>query len=411
MLNVLAEETLVASEAGVETSGGERRPSTRWFGVGRSIDPDSRLAGAEAASHANRGPTPGLVVVFASAGHDLKEVAAGVAEAAPGVEMVGVATSGEVLAGDEARRGVAVAALGGPGFSVATSVTSAASSDLFRAGARAAEVCAGAPERPHRVLMMLSDSRSGDQQELVRGAYAEVGASIPIVGGATAEDPGHAPTGQLHNGEAHSDAVVSVIIGSDAPIGIGVRHGWTSVGEPMLISRSEGTELLEIDGAPALERYLRALGAPPSLAEDSDAFVELAMLHPLGIRRRRSEEVRFVGGCDPARGSLRLVAGIPDGTPAWLMEGDGASVMAGTIASCREAVDALGPFDPQGLLMFDCIARRSVLGVDGLDSKLVALAPTLGDTPVAGFYTAGEFARLRGVRGFHNQTLVSLAFA
>jgi hypothetical protein len=31
--------------------------------------------------------------------------------------------------------------------------------------------------------------------------------------------------------------------------------------------------------------------------------------------------------------------------------------------------------------------------------------------PVAGFYTYGEIARTRGMRGFHNQTLVVLSIA
>jgi hypothetical protein len=30
-------------------------------------------------------------------------------------------------------------------------------------------------------------------------------------------------------------------------------------------------------------------------------------------------------------------------------------------------------------------------------------------TPLAGLYTWGEIARLRGINGFHNQTLVVLA--
>jgi hypothetical protein len=31
-----------------------------------------------------------------------------------------------------------------------------------------------------------------------------------------------------------------------------------------------------------------------------------------------------------------------------------------------------------------------------------------GGAPVAGFYTWGEFARVRGLNGYHNQTLVVL---
>jgi hypothetical protein len=38
------------------------------------------------------------------------------------------------------------------------------------------------------------------------------------------------------------------------------------------------------------------------------------------------------------------------------------------------------------------------------------IAEFAAGAPVAGFYTYGEIARTRGVNGFHNQTLVVVAF-
>jgi hypothetical protein len=61
------------------------------------------------------------------------------------------------------------------------------------------------------------------------------------------------------------------------------------------------------------------------------------------------------------------------------------------------------------MIAFDCIARRGVLGDDGIRSEIDRLATIASGTPVAGFYTYGEIARTRGPRGFHNQTLVVLS--
>ena len=62
------------------------------------------------------------------------------------------------------------------------------------------------------------------------------------------------------------------------------------------------------------------------------------------------------------------------------------------------------------MLAFDCIARRGVLGDDGIARRgRSASATVCGGSPVAGFYTYGEIARTRGISGFHNQTLVVLA--
>ena len=65
---------------------------------------------------------------------------------------------------------------------------------------------------------------------------------------------------------------------------------------------------------------------------------------------------------------------------------------------------------PLGVLAFDCIARRSVLG-DGIACEVARIGDACGGAPVAGFYTYGEIARTRGISGFHNQTLVVLAVA
>ncbi len=61
------------------------------------------------------------------------------------------------------------------------------------------------------------------------------------------------------------------------------------------------------------------------------------------------------------------------------------------------------------MLVFDCIARRGVLGDHGIGPEVRRVAGHAAGAPVAGFYTYGEIARTHGVTGFHNQTLVVLA--
>jgi hypothetical protein len=92
------------------------------------------------------------------------------------------------------------------------------------------------------------------------------------------------------------------------------------------------------------------------------------------------------------------------------MEGDAESVIAATDSACEDALAPLGDGSPLGLIAFDCIARRGVLGDDGIRHEIGRLATAAGGAPVAGFYTYGEIARTHGAGGFHNQTLVVLAF-
>jgi hypothetical protein len=93
------------------------------------------------------------------------------------------------------------------------------------------------------------------------------------------------------------------------------------------------------------------------------------------------------------------------------MQGNSESVLGATENACREACDGLAGAAPIGMLLFDCVARRSVLESASADGEFECVQELLGPLPVAGFYTYGEIARTHGAGGFHNQTLVALAMA
>jgi hypothetical protein len=261
------------------------------------------------------------------------------------------------------------------------------------------------------VLLLLTDGLAGDQQEVVRGAYSVVGAEVPLVGGCAGDDMKMQSTKQFHGDQVLTHAVVAAAIGSDAPLGIGVRHGWRRVGSPMLVSDSDANRVLTLDDEPALDVYLRGLQAPPEAATDAAAFTQFALTHPLGLQRRSGEEVRFIAGADFEDRSLVCVAHVPQGGLTWFMEGDSDSVLAATDGACSDAVSQLAGAAPVGFLAFDCIARRGVLGDHGIAEEVERITRHADGAPVAGFYTYGEIARTGGTGGFHNQTLVVLALA
>ena len=381
------------------------------MGVGHSNVTDSRLAGAGAVREALAGDEARLLVVFGGDGYDLPQLLAGVADVADGVPLIGCSTAGEITASGPGDAGVVVMALGGSGFTVATAAARADGAGLREASAEVATCVERLDATRHRVLLLLTDGLAGDQQEVVRGAYQTVGAEIPLVGGCAGDGLRMKGTFQLHGTEVLENGVVAAAIGSDAPLGIGVRHGWRRVGFPMLVTASQGTRVNELDESPALDFYLDRLNASEAVRSDPAAFTRFALTHPLGLSRRRGEEVRFVAEADFADRSLVCIAQVPQGGQVWIMEGDDDSVLAATDAACGEALEALGGQPPLGLLAFDCIARRGVLGDSGIEREVTRISNHAGGAPVAGFYTYGEIARTRGISGFHNQTLVVLALA
>lgn len=365
------------------------------MGIGRAADADGRRAGAAAVEQAVRGDEPKLAIVFCSDGHDAEGVALGVHDQlGGGVPVVGCSSV------DDA--GVVVTVLGGPGYTAATGVGENAARHLREASARAA-FCAEAVEgRRHRLLLLFAEGLSVDQQDIVRGAYSVVGGDVPVVGGG-------APTFQIHGRRVLRGAVVAAAVGSDAPFGIGVGHGWAPVGEPVVVSSSDGNRVFRLDDEPALDVYLRSLGAPPEAATDRAAFSRFALLHPLSLGRRSGHELRFVADVDFEDRSLACIAEVPEGGVAWLMTGDHQSVLDATDAACIEALKDFGGGDPAALVAFDGIARRAVLGEPGVAAEAERLAEHAAGGPVATMSSYGEIARTQGLSGYHNQTLVVLA--
>jgi hypothetical protein len=391
--------------------------ASRWIGVGRASteggegpdQPGESGTGTRALREALAGRTPALIVVFASSQLDLAALLAdlrGKVEAH--VPVVGCTTAGEISTEGPSDRGVVVAAFGGDDFSVVAAVAENVGAGLREAGAEVARAVSRLDDRPYRILLLLTDGLAGDQQEIVRGAYSVVGAGVPLVGGCAGDDQRMKTTNVFFNGQVLTNAIVGVAIGSTSPFGIGVRHGWRRVGEPILVTGSVGTTVRTLDDEPALDVYLKRLGASPEMA-DPAAFARFAMTHPLGLSKRSGEEVRFIAGADFVERSLQCIAQVPQGGLAWIMEGDDESVLTATDGACVDALEQLGGREPKGVLAFDCIARRGVLGDAGIEREVKQIGEAIHGVPVAGFYSYGEIARTKGTGGFHNQTLVVLA--
>jgi hypothetical protein len=384
-------------------------PADRWFGVG-SCAGDQERAGARAVDDALIHDDPKLLIVFCSQAQDLRQLLRQIRERAGDVPLIGCTTAGEIATAGPSDGSVVVAVLGGSGFAVRTAVASDASGNLREAGARVARSLPDRADLPHKVVLLLSDGLAGDQQEVVRGAHGVLGAAVPLVGGCAGDDLKMSRTFQLYNDRLLSDSVVAAGIASNAPLGIGVRHGWRRVGEPMLVTSSAGNRVYTLDERPALDAYLMHLGV--SEPADQEGLTRLALTHPLGLSRLNGEDTaRLIGGGDFAQRSLSCIAEVPQGALVWVMEGHAWSVLEATDTACGDSLAALGGRPPLGMIAFDCIARRAVLGERGIRGEITRLAVMASGAPVAGFYTYGEIARTRGVRGFHNQTLVVLAIS
>jgi hypothetical protein len=405
--------TSVTDAGGASTTasaGSSDLERSRTVRIGHSWHVDARIAGESATRDALAVARPRLLVVFASFGYDLPQLLAGVTAAAGEVPVIGCSTAGEIGPGPALRTSVVVVCLAGD-FAVATTHASGLHAHARSVGETVARNLLPLPALPHRIALFLTDALAGDQQEMIRGAYGVLGATVPIVGGGAGDDLRMMTSRQFHGAEIMQDAVVAATIGTRGPIGVSLRHGWQRCGDTMVVTASAGNDVHTLDDRPALDVYLDRHCAPDGIADDPAAFAEFGLTRPLAVARRGDVAVRHVFGADPATRSLICAGHVPMGAAAWFATGDTASTLDATDAACADALAQLGGHAPLALLLFNCAGRRALMGDAGVLAERQVIERRAGRAAVGGFYTYGEIARLRGVSGFHNQAVVALTLA
>jgi hypothetical protein len=359
-----------------------------------------------------------LLVVFCSIRLDPHAVLAGIKEVAAGVPLIGCSSGAEISVDGPAAGVVAVAAFGGPGFSVRTSAATGTRTAPREGGLEVARSAFDGMDGTSQLMLLLTDGLVDEQDKIIGGVYEMLGAGVALAGGAAGTallaDGAKADTFHMHDGEVLRDAVVAAAITSDAPFGVAMRHGFREVGEPMVVTRSRKGRIYTLDNRPALHAYLDRLGAPPEAYHDRKAFVEFSRLRPLCVLRRATEEVRFVTEhADLDESSLMCIGDVPEGGMVWPLESDADSTVGAVDSVWPAAVEALGGRSPLGFLAFDCGIRQDILSQaptgDRGPEEVGRMVRQAGDLPFVGFYTWGEIARVRGVNGLHHQSLVVLA--
>jgi len=354
-----------------------------------------------------------FVLVFPPATVAPEDVVAQVTDGAAGVPWAGMSSDGVIAGGAMVASGCAALAFDET-VEIGVGLAGGASHDPRGAAARAtADAFAGldtAAGQP--LLLLLYDAEAAPHGDLVAGAYEIAGPRVPIAGGGANAPVGGRPqtaAAQYAAGRAHRDAVVAVALVTRAPVGIGVGHGCELGALPAIVTRSDGRRILGLNGRRAEDAYLEAIGGSRGGMSDSE-FERLAVLHPLAqLELGGRIRPRHVRGRSPAGGLLCATA-IPENAAVAFGEQSPRGILTSADMAMRDALAPL-PGPPSAALVFDCAARRRVLGIDP-QAEVDVLTSAFGSArPLVGLYTRGEVARSRGATGDLNHAIVIVAFA
>jgi hypothetical protein len=354
------------------------------------------------------GREPGLVLIFTAGDVDPHASARDAQVAAGGAQVAGMTGTAAFGPDGPLDSGCSAVALSS---SFSTGVSAVEAQDPRAAGREAtAEALSGIGDAPHAAVLLFVDSESGDQAEVVAGAYEVGGGRIPLAGGA-AGGPNRA---RFADGRALSSGVVAVAIGAISPIGVGLAHSCVARGAPSIVTRSEGPNVVRLDGRPAEAVYLEKLGVEDGDLDDK-AFEKLSMVHPLA-------EPELGGGLQPryvrARapdGVLVCATSIEENAAVIVCEQTPETIVDSACTAVEDAVSRLeGP--AEAAVAFVCAARSvwfdSPVAAALARRELNALAAAFGEPApsLAGVYTRGEIGRSRGAKGDRNYSVVVAAF-
>lgn len=277
--------------------------------------------------------------------------------------------------------------------------------ESFRVGQTLAQELAG-PDL--RSVLVFSDGLQVNGTHLVRGLAETLPAGVTITGGLAGDGDKFQSTFVVTGDGCLSGVVRAIgLYGDRLSVGCGSAGGWDVFGPERQVTRSEGSELLELDGRPALEVYRNYLG------DQAAQLPASGLLFPLSIRHQASDQERFVRtilAINDERKSLTFAGDIPQGSLAQLMHAtkdhliDGASAAAGQSGKTCQT--------PQLLLSVSCVGRRLVMGQRTEEEIEASLEHFGADCVNVGFYSYGEIApNVAGRCDLHNQTMTITAIS
>jgi small ligand-binding sensory domain FIST len=257
---------------------------------------------------------------------------------------------------------------------------------------------------PHRGLLMLADPFALHAGQACAAIERAAGPGSTRIFGGIASGASHAGLNVLtvDRRTAH-EGIVGLSLFGDIEIDSLVSQGCRPVGQPLVVTRSRGGEILEIGGRPALEvtrAMAEALPEPDRELLGNGLLVGVAHDASKARLGRGDFLVRPVLEVRAATSALVLTDAVPMG-----------STIQFQIRDAQTAHDDLALLltaeqlrtQPAAALLFTCNMRGTRLFAEaGHDARFASTR--LGGAPICGFHAAGEIGPLGRHSYVHTQT-------
>jgi len=251
------------------------------------------------------------------------------------------------------------------------------------------------------LLILLADPFTTPTVEILE-TLNRVAPGVPAVGALASG--GRRPGGHVLalNHALHRSGIVGVAIAGNLRADVIISQGYRPVGQVFRVTRAEGNQLLELNGAPALEALERMVA---SLPQEEQVLLKRGLMlgeaieGPSAGLGRGDFLIRQVVGLDHEEGTISLIGVVDEGQSIRFQVWDNTLDQDLEMLLLPQMADTRA----DGGLIFGNWPGRRVASGEALSAEGVERA--LGySLPLTGFRSAGEIGPARGLNYVHTHT-------
>ena len=243
-----------------------------------------------------------------------------------------------------------------------------------------------------------------DGMTLVHELSEAIGRDKIFFGGMAGDDFTLSGTAVFTQNRETNHGLVALVLNADkvALNGMAIT-GWKRLGISRKVTRSKDKLVYSIDGKPAVDMYLTYLGKGEQGGDrDFDLLNELSFEYPFIVERENSDEIVIKGPIriDHEENALIMDTEMKEGEKFWFSVPPDFDIVQEIIDEANGVKNAAGG-DADALLVFSCAGREPALGpLVTMENEGLA---EVWNSPMAGFFTYGEFGRAKnGQQHFHS---------
>ncbi|MEO7174432.1 MAG: FIST N-terminal domain-containing protein [Saprospiraceae bacterium] len=352
------------------------------------------------------GYVPTVAFVFMSIKQDRDEICSLLSE--HNVDIIGATSSTEFIDGhqDEGSVVILLLDLNRNSYSILFEIIGEkTSADSGRNLAKAALQKFTNPSFILLTTSLTADGKMLDGEAIINSMEKEMGSEFNLFGGMAGDDMSFTGTYVFTNNQSTGYGMIALVLDSEKIILHGMAiSGWKPIGLSKKITKSEGNVIIAIDDQPALDVYMRYLGSAIQSNDDQMSFFEnLGNQYPFQIEREGREPLMCNPiGFDKENKALICESNIQQGSAFRFSTPPDFDIKETIVAEATELKNRMQT-DADALLIFSCAGRLAALGPLAQDENEGLVQ--VWDSPMAGFYSYGEYGRgVNGKHEFHSTT-------